>query len=194
MYGARRLDSLSDNALMRKIRDGEVERLGLLFERHSGQLFNFLLRLTGNRALSEDLVQDVFFRVLKHRQTFREDGEFTVWLYRIARNAHVDHLRTRRPERPFEDELHSDAVAAAPNRGVDEVLEKRQETALLFEALDRLPVEKRELLVLSCLQRRKSPEVARILSCTAGTVRTRVHRALADLRGAFMEVARERAQ
>ncbi|MCP5113565.1 MAG: sigma-70 family RNA polymerase sigma factor [bacterium] len=184
------MDSLADNAIMLKVKAGEVDRLGLLFERHSGPLFNFLWRMTGNREQSEDLVQDVFFRVLKYRHTFRDDAQFSTWLYRIARNAHVDLLRKRKPETTLDTD---EQLLPAPATQERDLL-RDQDTALLLKALKSLPEDKRELLVLSRIQRLRSNQIAEILSCTAGSVRTRVHRAVADLRFAFEELAGERAQ
>ena len=89
---------ISDNQLMEDVKTGKVEKLAVLFEKYHVQLFNFFLRLTGNRGVSEDLVQDVFMRILKYRKTYRGQSKFTVWMYQIARNAHIDHLRKKKGE------------------------------------------------------------------------------------------------
>ena len=81
---------------MRAVRDGDVSQLGQLFERYHARLFEFLNRMTGNRVAAEDLVQDVFVRILKYRGTYRDDGRFETWLFRIARNARADYFRRRR--------------------------------------------------------------------------------------------------
>ena len=189
------LDSLTDNAVMARVRDGEVERLGLLFERYSAPLFNFFLRMTSNKEASEDLVQEVFFRLLKFRHTFREGSEFPTWLYRIARNAHIDSLRKRRPETQVEDQQQLESLAAAQvNPDPEGELQLLEDTSLLMKALDQLPAEKKELVVLSRLQQLKHAHIAQILDCSAGSVRVRLHRALADLRGAFFRLAQERAR
>ena len=65
----------SDTELMLAVREGDLVQLGVLFERHHVGLFNFYLRLTGNRQLSEDLVQEAFIRILKYRKSFRQPGE-----------------------------------------------------------------------------------------------------------------------
>src|SRR5207253_9570735 len=83
---------------MLRVRDAEVEKLGVLYERHRTMLFNFFVRLTGSHPMSEDLVHDVFLRMLKYRQTFEAGNRFTTWMYQIARNAHFDSLRKRRQE------------------------------------------------------------------------------------------------
>src|SRR6516164_9355553 len=116
-------NSVSDEELMSQVRNGVGEMLGVLFDRYQVPLFNFYLKLTGERSVSEDLVQEVFLRILKYRQTYRIDTPFRAWMYQIARNARVDHLRRRRPETSWEPEM-SPAVAPA------DTAEQSQETAL----------------------------------------------------------------
>ena len=82
---------------------GDIAKLGILFERHHRALFDFLVRMTGNVSAAEDLVQDVFVRVLKYRATWRSEGRFETWLFRIARNARADYFRTRRPDAPIDE-------------------------------------------------------------------------------------------
>jgi RNA polymerase sigma factor (sigma-70 family) len=78
---------------MISVRNGETEKLGHLFEAHHKRLYNFFLNQTGNRQTSEDLVVDVFLRMLKYRHTYKDEGSFSTWMYTIARNARVDHYR-----------------------------------------------------------------------------------------------------
>jgi RNA polymerase sigma-70 factor (ECF subfamily) len=171
-------NSMSDEELMAQVRNGVGEMLGVLFERYQLPLFNFYLKLTGDRTGSEDLVQEVFFRMLKYRQSYRPETPFRAWMYQIARNARVDHLRRRRPETSWEPEM-SPAIVPA------DTAQQSQETALLHRALMRLQEEKREVLVLSRFQDLKYEEIAQLLGCETGTVKTRVHRALKELREIF---------
>ena len=78
------METLSDGEVMAQVRDGDVGQLGVLFERHHGRLYNYCLRLTGNAETSRDLVQEVFFRMLKYRHTYRDDGAFLPWIYRLG--------------------------------------------------------------------------------------------------------------
>src|ERR1700752_4107653 len=96
--------TLSDEALMLAVRDGEGDKLGILFERHHTALFEFFSRMTGNRVASQDLVQDVFFRILKCRNTYRNESQFTTWMYHIGRNPRFDQFKKRRPEMVLSDE------------------------------------------------------------------------------------------
>src|SRR5437588_11613159 len=90
--------SLPDEELMFQVRNGVAEMLGVLFDRYQSPLFNFYCKLTGDRAASEDLVQDVFYRILKYRHTYQPGTSFRTWMYHIARNARLDLLRRQRPE------------------------------------------------------------------------------------------------
>ena len=177
---------------MLAVRDGDVERIGVLFDRHHRMLFNFFLRLTTNRAVSEDLVQDVFFRMLKYRQSYQPATSFTAWMYQVARNAHLDQARKRRLEIVPDDESVWDDVASS-EADPHERLERSQEIGLLRRALERLPIDKREVLVLSRFQNLKYSEIAEILDCEEGAVKVRVYRAVRELGQIFNELAGEKA-
>jgi len=178
--------SPTDNDLMTEVRDGRVEKLAVLFERYQTMLYNFFLRLTGNRAVSEDLVQEVFMRVLKYRAGYLGDSRFNVWLFQIARNAHIDHLRKRKGDLPLDEQF-----VEAPGREPlpDAAYEADREAELVRRALDRLPVRKREILVLFRFQNLKLREIAELLDCQVGTVKAQVHRALKDLGRIYLELA-----
>jgi RNA polymerase sigma factor (sigma-70 family) len=174
-------NSLPDEELMLRVRDGVGEMLGVLFDRYHSPLFNFYCKLTGDRTLSEDLVQEVFFRVLKYRQTYRPGTPFRAWVYQIARNARVDHFRKQKPEVEWEVEM---SPAILPTDSA----QQKQEAELLHRALLELPEEKREVLVLSRFQELKYEEIARLMGCEVNTVKVRVHRALQELRQIFQRL------
>ena len=171
---------------MEAVRAGEVRSLGVLFDRHHASLYRFYVRITGNRDWSEDLTQEVFSRMLRHRDTYRPGARFTTWMYRIARNAHIDQVRKRRREVALEDGWDG---AAAPG----EPLERRQERALLRRALLALPQDKREVLVLSRFQGMSCEEIGELLGLETGSVRVRIHRALHGLREIFFELTGRKA-
>src|SRR2546422_2903161 len=132
---------------MAQVRDGEVEKLGVLFDLHHQTLFRFFVRLTGSREFSEDLVQEVFFRMLKYRHSFQPDNRFRSWMFQIARHAHFDALRKRQREARLKGpEPEGEMVCPEPTP--DLRVGRQQEIGLLRRALARLPVEKREVLLL----------------------------------------------
>src|SRR5580658_4932627 len=83
---------------MAQVSAGDLPKLAVLFERHHRALFRYFVSLNRNRELSEDLVQDVFFRILRYRATYDPTKAFTAWMYRIARRASLDRARDRRGE------------------------------------------------------------------------------------------------
>jgi RNA polymerase sigma-70 factor (ECF subfamily) len=172
-----------DEDLMLEVRNGAGETLGVLFDRYHGPLYNFYAKLTGDRTLSEDLVQEVFLRILKYRQSYQPGTPFRAWIYQIARNARVDHYRKTPRHISFEPEM---APAVMPKDAAQE----SEEAALLHQAMMEMPEEKREILLLSRFQELKYEEIARLLGCELGTVKTRIHRAIQELRLKFRELER----
>jgi RNA polymerase sigma-70 factor (ECF subfamily) len=176
----------SDEAVMLKVRDGEVGMLSELFERHHRQVYNYLYRLTGSRQQAEDLMQDVFFRILKYRETYRPRTSFVGWLYQVARNAHIDFRRKHRSEAPWNEDAPE---PASRDRGPDELLNRRQEAVLVRRALAALPPDKREVLLLSRYQNLKYEQIGQILGCEVNTVKQRVFRAVKALSEKYEELA-----
>jgi RNA polymerase sigma-70 factor (ECF subfamily) len=172
---------------MLAVRDGDVSKLGILFERHNRSLFEFFVRMTGRRTTADDLVQEVFFRMLKYRKTFRDVSWFRAWMFHIARNARFDHFRNHSEDGLLAED-HADtlrSVAPLPSQE----LEDTQQTALLECALFQLPDDKREVLVLSRYQDMKYEQIAELMGCEVGTVKTRVHRALKELRETVLRLS-----
>jgi RNA polymerase sigma factor (sigma-70 family) len=179
------VESQTDSALMKLVQAGDSSQLATLFERYHLGLFRYLLSLTRNRALSEDLVQEVFFRVLKYSRSYDPGLSFPVWLYGMARNACFDSLHKGRAELTGTE--MEDVRSSAPMP--EEVIARKQDVTFLQEALQQLPEDKREVLILSRFHNMRYEEIARILKCEIGTVKVRVYRALKELREKFCEVS-----
>ncbi|WP_310396581.1 RNA polymerase sigma factor [Hymenobacter sp.] len=173
---------------MLKVKSGDVDRMGLLFERYHRPLFGFLYHMLGGRVeASEDLVQNVFYRMLKYRHTYTGAGEFRTWMYHLARNVLADYVKKNRHAAQ-----HTDVADLAEHLGggprADEGLEHAQDVAQLHQALARLSPESREVLVLSRFQELKYGEIARVLNTTEGAVKVRVHRALNELKTTYLRI------
>ena len=175
---------------MSQVRAGEVGKLELLFDRHHRALFHYFLHVTANRAASEDLVQEVFFRILKYRHTYRPETSFRAWLFQVGRNAHLDWAGRHKAEVALPDEV---VEIRGPDALPDRQAQTRQEALLLRRALAALSREKREVLVMSRFMELKYEEIASVLQCEVGTVKVRVHRALRDLSDRFFALSGERA-
>lgn len=180
----------TDHELMIAVRAGDIARLGDLFERHHRPLYGFFVRMTGQASLSEDLVQIVFYRILKYRHTYRDEGKFSAWIYHLARKVAADHFRkhSRTPAATDPADLHAHADdGPAP----DAKAATNDDLALLRTALARLPLEHREVLVLSRLQNVSHQDIARLLDCSIGAAKVRAHRALKELRDVYFRLRRE---
>jgi len=181
---------MGDEQAMQEVHDGDVGKLELLFDRHHRALYHYFLHLTGNAAASEDLVQEVFFRILKYRQSYRADMSFRAWMFQIGRNAYLDQAGRQKAEVAFPE---GGPEVGAPGLLPDRELENKQETALLRRALAALPEEKREVIVMSRFLELKYEEIASIMKCEVGTVKVRVYRALRELGDKFFTLRGERA-
>ena len=183
-------ETRTDHLLMLAVRDGELDALGELFERHHQRLFGFLVKLIGDRPAAEDVAQTVFQRMLKYRHTYRDDGSFTAWMYHLARRCAADHFRRAnaapRATDPQDLSLHADdRPHAAQHAAV------RDDQALLHTALKKLDHEDREVLLLSRFQDLSFAEIAVILGCSVGAAKVRAHRALHQLRDVYFKLQKQ---
>lgn len=190
------MEALSDNYLMAKVRDGDPEKLGLLYERYKRPLLGFFVGMVRDRELSEDLVQNTFVRILKYRHLFRarlhddvsggeRDGDFRTWMYHIARNVKNDHFRKNKIVHE-KVEKWEERIEDTDSRLSDWQTEDEQR--MLAVALEKLPEEKREILFLSKYQEKKYKEIGEILGCSEGTVKVKVFRALQELKVIYQQV------
>jgi RNA polymerase sigma-70 factor (ECF subfamily) len=187
----------SDEALMALYQQGGAEALDTLVRRHANTLLGYLVRLTGDRHLAEDLFQETFVRVHMKAATFREGRVFKRWLFAIATHLSMDVFRRRRRQArailpPLRDEA-PERAAAVPDSAPDPAAQAaradtRREVA---RALETLPPRQRTTLVLAFFEGLSYPEVARTMGCSVGTVKTQVSRALTALARVLPEARRE---
>jgi RNA polymerase sigma-70 factor (ECF subfamily) len=170
------------------VRQGEVGKMGSLFERHHTRIYDFCHRMTGSQAVSEDLVQEAFMRALKYRESFRGDSDFLPWLYRLARNVCYDHFSKSR-QMPLADTEPPERASFEPSAAEEAML--NEQICLLRRALLRLPVDRREVLVLSRFEFRSYKEIAELMDTSVGAVKVKVHRAMNQLRQICGEMVEE---
>ena len=180
---------MEDEQIMREVRAGDVGKLELLFDRYHRALFHYFLHVTSDRSASEDLVQDVFFRILKYRHSY-QTGTFRAWMYQVARNVYIDHAAKHKAEVAMpEGTMEFTSPGAPPDRQ----LQKKEEAAILRRAMAAMPQEKKEVLIMSRFLDLKYDEIASVMKCEVGTVKVRVYRALRELSDRFFALTGERA-
>jgi RNA polymerase sigma-70 factor, ECF subfamily len=153
--------------------------IATLVETYSTLLFRVAHSVLRSRAESEDVVQDVFIRVLEHRRSLATVRDMRVWLIRIAWNLAIDRRRRIRPDQ-F-DENFADSLTA-PNLPADQALDEAQRMSSVLRELERLPSAERHVLLLSAIEELSTPEIAQILGKTESAIRASLFRARTRLR------------
>jgi RNA polymerase sigma-70 factor (ECF subfamily) len=173
------MDILSDKVLMEKVQNGQVDALSLLYERYKKVLYAYFYNNLGHTANSEDLVQSVFYKVLKYKHQFSGSGSFKSWMFTIARNALIDFIRKNKSNSHYAVEDYSNQLMEA-KRADDSVL-KLEDQRMLREALAKLDQHTRELIVLVKLNEMKYREVAEMTGMNESTIKVKVFRGLKSL-------------
>ena len=182
------MDTLSDNAIMLRVKGGDLDRLGLLFERYHRAVYGFLFHSTHCREESEDMVQLVFYRILKYRGSFTGEGAFVTWMYHLARNVLKDHYKKNKHlSSDYRVEHMADWLGGGEK--ADKAIESEEAKTELYQAMERLQPEHREVLVLSRFQELKYQEIAQILNISEGAVKVRVYRAMKELKEIYAKIA-----
>ena len=158
--------------------------LTALVRDHSGLLYRVALSVLRNPAEAEDVVQDVFVRVLERKGQLAEIVEFRPWLVRIAWNLALDRRRKVRPDQI--DEVFAESLVAA-NLPADQALAEAGRIARVLGAIERLPGKEREALLLSAMQELSTAEIAAVLNRSESSVRSLLFRARAHLRERLLD-------
>ena len=163
-----------DQVLIESVVRGDKRALELLFTRHSARMYRFVLRITANACLSEDVVSEVFLDVWRRADRFHAKSQVSTWLFAIARNKALQALRSRSHERLDEQE-----TATLVDAGSDPEISLQQKSrgSIIRKCLSQLPPAQREIVDLVYYHEKSVAEVAQIVGIPAGTVKTRMFRA-----------------
>lgn len=171
---------MTEEVLVRQMKEGDKASFDLLYEKYRNLALHTAYLITGNRSLSEDIVQDTFVKVYLHCGELKNDSGFQAWMMRIlVRTAYKSGKKAGR-EVPDEE-----AVSKADTGGVSSSLEQvlaKERAKTVVEAVRSLPVKQRSVVVLYYYQEYRIPEIAKILGCREGTVKSRLHTAKRQLR------------
>lgn len=178
-----------DRADMQRLAAGQDSALNDLMERHAPAVFHFLYRMLNHEDDANDLAQETFVRVFRARETFRSTEKFSAWLFTIAANLARNQIRwrTRHPNVSLDAEIGATEQSLAstlpsPESAPNEQLLAAERTAAIRAAVNQLPADLREAIVLCEWEERSMVEAARILDTTPKAVESRCYRARQILR------------
>jgi RNA polymerase sigma-70 factor (ECF subfamily) len=168
-----------------RLRKGDPEALGALLERYQNRLYRYLLRLVREPATAEDLFQQTWLRVAEQVKRYDPRRNFDAWLFTVARNLAIDHLRRYRPESLDEPlpsgESREGQIPSVAETALERVI-LQERAARLTDAMGSLPAVYREVLTLRFEEEMKLEEIAVVLDAPLSTVKTRLRRSLEGLR------------
>ncbi len=195
-----RVRGTSDEELLQAVKAGDTDSLGALVARWEQPLYRFVYRMLPRSDDARDVCQETFLRILKKSHRFRSGSRFSTWMYQIALNLCRDKARrSRRWGRLIADteslpERASGPLATArPEDDPASSTERREISAAVMRALDELPPEQREVLVLKEFEGMKFREIAEILGCPESTVKSRMYYGLSGVRNNLIEQGIEHA-
>lgn len=178
-----------EQALLKRIADGDQLALRTLYGRHSARVFRFILQRVGTEAVAEELVNEVFLEVWRHAGSFRGQSAVTTWLFSIARNRAISLLR-KRSDAPLDDEM---AEAIEDDADTAEVqLAKSGKAEMMRACIARLSPAHREIVDLVYYQERSVSEASEILGIPENTVKTRMFHARKQLSELFRRAGIDR--
>lgn len=188
--------SSDEKQLIRECLAGRTEAFGELVIRYQDRLYNALCGILNSPDDARDVSQDAFVQAFQQLKTFRGQSAFYSWLFRIALNAAASQRRRTRRNVTSIDAAREQAVRDPPDRhpasAPSHAMETDERRAAVQSALARLPAEFRIPLVLKEIDGMKYHEIAAVIGCPVGTVRSRIHRARGELRKRLELLLREK--
>jgi len=183
-----------DAELMLRVREGDDRSFALLLERHRAPVVHFLFRMVQNRAVSEELAQEVFLRVYRSRATYEVTAKFTTWLFRIATHLALNWIRDGRKEKGQEslsEEKLDGIERQVPDRQPTVEQEMLHEVKLLEvrQAIEMLPEKQRAAVIMHKYEEFEYSQIAVALQCSESAVKSLLFRAYETLRARLAHMA-----
>ena len=185
---------MTDQELAARARDGDQDAFEQLVRDNENRIYTLALRMTGSREDALDLAQDAFFQAWKALPTFQGESSFATWLYRLATNLCLDHLRAQKrrtqsmgPALSLDDEANGPVQVADQQLQPQEAVERSERRRALERGLASLPDHHRQVLIMRELSGLSYQEIAQVLDLDLGTVKSRIARARLSLRKILLE-------
>ena len=179
----------ADAEIVEQARKGDPLAWEKLVVRHTKRIYNLCFRFVGRADQAEDLTQDVFIKVFRHLSSYNsESGQFVTWMMSVGRNLLIDHYRQSKDDRVTvsamvedDDELSILDTLPANQLSAHAEMEREERAVLLRRALDRLPPQLKEAVILRDLEELSYEEIEEILKVPEGTVKSRINRGRVEL-------------
>ncbi len=184
-----------DAELMLRVRDGDSASFALLLERHRGPVIHFLYRMVQNQAVSEELAQEVFFRVYRSRASYEPTAKFTTWLFRIATHLALNWIRDKRHEKGIEsiedDPARDGAARQLLDRTptVEQLMVREARLAEVRAAIESLPAKQKAAVLMHKYQEMEYAQIAAVLECSESAIKSLLFRAYETLRSRLAHMA-----
>lgn len=191
--GSALLQTLTDEELMKRYQKGQSAAFELLYQRHRKPIFSFILRYVRERDKAEELMQEVFFKLVQQRNNYKTQAKFTTWLYTIARNLCIDTYRKSKHRQTvsLQQNVGGEEDGASleqlledlnPGRDGEQRVFDRQLQRVIEEGVQLLPDEQKQAFLLRQVSHLKFKEIAEIADTSENTIKSRMRYALEFLR------------
>jgi len=168
---------------MQNVKDGNISEMSVLFERYHLRVYNFFFRLTFDMDVSQDLTQNLFYRMIKYKNSYNSDYIVKAWIFQIARNLHADYCKeAKRSEELF---MKTDKYTLEPVDDTEGFHEDDYDR--LEKAISDLSDEQKEIIVLSRYQGLKYEEISAITNQSVAAIKVAMYRAIRQLRGIYFK-------
>lgn len=182
---------ITDEELMSAYRDGDIKAFNVLFSRHRDLLFRYLSRQAGNQSAAEEIFQDVWASVIKHRANYSVRARFKTYLFHIAHNRLIDYYRSnsRIDAISYENEAPQMLEAMTSDDSPVDSADTQRKVARLLNLLERLPAAQREVFLMHEESGMSLSEIAQTMEVSRDTVKSRLRYALERLRRGMGQLA-----
>ncbi|MDA0712323.1 MAG: sigma-70 family RNA polymerase sigma factor [bacterium] len=186
---------LSDAEILAEVAAGNIDAYGKIVGRYRGRLYNFVFRFVSDRETAEDIVQETFLRAFRKRKEYRAIANFSTWLFTIAGNLAKSELRRRKRWRLFsihrDDDSETGIELPDETYRPDKVAESSLADDHIHDAIAALPDNYRQVILLRDVEGMAYQEIAEIVDCPVGTVKSRVNRARLKLQQKLKNAGRD---
>ena len=189
------MEHRQDEELIADYQTGNEEALKMLFERYKKPIFNFALRMLGNRADAEDVTSEVFITLVTKKDAYKPTAKFSTWIFTVTRNASISKLRKRKKSFTMwfqkEDSKDYEQWEVPDNRLPSDNIVKNETKLQLSRAISNLPPEQREAIILREYHQMSYDQIKEIMNCSLDKVKILIYRAREQLRNELPSIISE---